>query len=297
MTLTAFVLATLIGAGRFPSHDLASSFLGARTAAATTGPTSSAPTISAAQLKALYPLIFRLERSGTEGRYYYSLDVDTLPASHPLSAFVRDNHHFLLYIAQHGTRPGLRDLMREHQHDWPMLRTRYFAALDQDSTFNALVLGTADRYLRVQGGRLLGPFPTTPVRTVSIERIMRTAVRFFYPDAITSAGIRSHVCVGINGVQDAEDGRDLIIEAFAYSAIFRDLLRPTHQVTLDFNEAARTMNAMDLAADTTTRLTRAQGVMWALMMRSERLRRVLATESASKREYLPMILTDTAGAR
>lgn len=296
MTPNLLLLATLLGISFRPAPRLPASFDGVVGTAVSTGPLQSSRTISAAELKALYPRIFRLERGGTEGRYYYSLDVDTLPAIHPLSAFVRDNHHFLLYLAQHGTQPGFLDLTRDHQNDWPALRAHYYAAHDQDTTFNGLVLGTADRYLRAQGGRLLGTFPSTSVRTVSLDRMMRTAVRFFYPDAITPGGIQAHICVGINGVRDAEDGRDVVIEAFAYSAIFRDLLEPTHRVKQDFNEAARAMNAMDLSADTTTRLSRAQGVMWALMMRSERLRRVLASESATKREYLPLAVTDSAGA-
>src|SRR5581483_5955644 len=115
----------------------------------------------------------------------------------------------------------------------------FYSGLAEDAWFNAIILGMADRYLRARGGVLLGA-PAQPARRrVPLEEAVEVAVRFFFPDAVTPAGIQSHVCVEINGLRDFEGGRDIILEAFAYSAIFRDLLHPRFGVMEDYREARR----------------------------------------------------------
>jgi hypothetical protein len=97
-----------------------------------------------------------------------------------------------------------------------------------------------------------------------------------------------------------QGGRDLALEAFAYAAVFHDYLAPKFDSDADFRAAARLINEMDLSTDPATRLQRAQGAMWAFMLRSDKLHRALAAEYERANQYLPFqiagALSDRVGA-
>jgi hypothetical protein len=94
------------------------------------------------------------------------------------------------------------------------------------------------RYLESQGGVLVGWDSTDGVRSVTEHELQRLAVRFFYPDAVTEDGkLAGHICVGINGLEDFDWDRDVLVEAFVYATIFRALREEKYGLDEEFGAA------------------------------------------------------------
>lgn len=253
---------------------------------------ASGDTIPLSQLRAEYQNIIRLEQTQHDGESFTGLDVDSLAAEHPLSEAVNSNRHYLLYLAQHATRPSFSEFATS-ERPFAEVREDYYAVLEGDSTFNAAVQPLFGRYLNERGVVVDGYDHSRPRSAVRMEDVINVAVRFFYPDTILQDGsIEGHICASINGVQDFQGTRDLALEAFAYSAIFRDIFQPKHDVRREYNRVKALMNQVGLSSDPEVRLTRAQGMMWGHMAQSQQLRAALLEEYQAKREYLPFVITD-----
>jgi hypothetical protein len=235
-------------------------------------------------------------------RYGFALSIDTVNAHGSLGALARANRHYVLYLTLNA--PSTPEAMRGGGTR-AAVRERLLRSLSADSAYVDVLVQSVKRHRLAAprdsagadrgGSAAAAPRDTSAAlpRTVSFQRVLDVAARFFYPDAILPNGrIQSHICVGINGIVDMEQGRDLAVEAFAYASIFHDLLTPRFHVEADFAEASRLINAMDLSTNPSTRLQRAQGVMWGIMVRSEKLRQVLVAEYERARTYLPFRLAD-----
>jgi hypothetical protein len=231
-------------------------------------------------------------------RYGASFDIDTLTSPDPLRAFAKANGHYILYLTINSPGAALGQVSLRDSR--AAIKARALERLRADTAYLAALAESVERFRRSSlPHKGTSRLPEPPVRRqVEMDRLLDVASRFFYPDAILPDGsIQSHVCVGINGMLDMKGGRDASVEAFAYAAIFHDILKPMHRVDDDFGDASRRINALDLGADSTVRLLRAQGLMWGLMRRSEKLRRVLTDEYRRTRHHLPFILSDPAAAR
>jgi hypothetical protein len=242
------------------------------------------------------PFVVRVDSS----RYGYSVDLDTTGASGALGTLARANGHYVLYLTQNalGTAARAEVFSGTQRAD---VQRRLVERLLAETTYVRSITESVTRHRALptptEGAGAALParveVAESPVRTVSFRRVMDVAARFFYPDAVLPNGtIQSHVCVGINGVADMQGGRDLALEGFVYAAIFHDLLQPRYYVTADFDGASRLINAMDLSADSATRLQRAQGVMWGVMLQSEKLRQVVVAEYRRAGAYLPFRIAD-----
>lgn len=268
------------------------SLLGFALALATASAPAGTDSVTVRQLQALYPAIFQVEEHRYEGGVAWSFDADTLPTGERLAPFVRDYHHYLLYLATHAPEESFTSLV-SRKLSTAELRARVQAGLLRDTLFNALAMRAAAAYLGETGSRLAGPRPTVTPRIVRLDDVMRLAVRFFYPDAVLPSGmVQGHVCVGINGVKDFGRGRDVPVEAFIYSAINRELARGSSPLWAEFVQVLREINRMALSSDTTTRVARAQGAMWARMAQSALLREALLREFRERRAALPFEIAD-----
>ena len=85
---------------------------------------------------------------------------------------------------------------------------------------------------------------------------------------------------------------DLALEAVAFSAIMRDIMRgDSSRIEVDFAPARKQMNRLDApGAAKEVRLNRAQGMMWAMMSQSRALRDLLVAEGNRDRVILPFEL-------
>lgn len=229
-------------------------------------------------------------------RFGYSIELDTARATGALGALARANRHYVLYLTLNApSEPLGRSALLG---DWATVRRNVLGRLTSDTAYLRALTQSVGRYrAAATRGRTAADDAagdrTAGLRAVGFGRVVDVAARFFYPDEVLPDGrIQAHICVGINGVVDMQGGRDLAVEAFAYAAIFHDLLAPRGGLDAEFQATKRLVNAMDLSSDPATRLHRAQGVMWAAMLRSARLRHVLLAEYARAQSYLPFRLAN-----
>jgi hypothetical protein len=66
----------------------------------------------------------------------------------------------------------------------------------------------------------------------STEELMEVASKFFYCDQVfPDATIQSHICIGLNGMNEAKWNKDyVLLEAFCYEAIFNNLDRDYSEI-------------------------------------------------------------------
>lgn len=238
----------------------------------------------------------RVEFPAVEGKRYMGWTVDTLPAGHPSAPFVRDAKLVLTYLIDNA--PGLV-APREPiiAADTSAHREAFFASLRRSSATRALIDDMHARYTasRIPKRRSTdegrsGP-GAPPARYVALDDWMRIAVRFFYPDQVRPDGsISGHVCVGANGLADQRGGRDLLLEALAFSAIKGVARDGADDPRPDFIGLLQTASSLKLSESADRTLNCAQGIAWAGMMRSDRLRRTLLAEYERVRDFVPMRL-------
>jgi hypothetical protein len=243
--------------------------------------------LSVRQLKARYDDIFAFEIKKIDGRTFYTMLVKTLPPSDPLAGFVNVHDLFLNYLQVNGAKCGdlLTDGVSPEEFQAGCLdRMRSSTAID------AALLPALDRYLRGRSGGLEG-YQSGPPASITMDELMRVAVRFFYPDTVLPDGsIQAHVCVGLNGMKDLPEPRRLAVEAFAADVILHDMKSPKHPLQDEFSDALQRVIKLGLSSDPEVRLTRVQGALWGSLAQSRRLRRTLRREYDRSRDWLPFVL-------
>lgn len=221
-----------------------------------------------------------------QSRVGVSVDLDTVRARGGLGDLARANWHFVTYLTVNAPSAPLSP--ETLQGDLATVRRRLLERLDGDTVYLQILTRSVQRLRATRTSRA----GEASVRQVPFGRVLNIATRFFYPEAIGATGrIEAYACVGINGLRDIAGGRDLAVEAFAYAAIFHDLMRPVFDIDGDFGEAVRLVNGLDLGTDPEVRLQRARGAMWAFMARSEKLTQVLRAEFERAAPYLPFAMT------
>ncbi len=73
-------------------------------------------------------------------------------------------------------------------------------------------------------------------RSFSVYELMEVASKFFYCDKVNAdTSIQAHICIGLNGISEANWAKDFILlEAFCYEAIFDDLDKENSQLFESF---------------------------------------------------------------
>jgi hypothetical protein len=148
-------------------------------------------------------------------------------------------------------------------------------------------------YLRKQGGDLVD-LSEYEKRVVAWEQVMTVASRFFYADQLREDGsIARYICAAKNGITDLPGDRDLVLEAFAYAAIFRHLGSESPGV-LAREKAALSSIAQqsDLPADSAARILAIRKLYYAHMAEDSVVRDVLRDYHAQKADYLPFVIED-----
>jgi hypothetical protein len=85
--------------------------------------------------------------------------------------------------------------------------------------------------------------PDTEInKTYTVDELMEVASKFFYCDEIApDTSIQAHVCVGLNGVKEANWVKDYtLLEAFCYEGIFNDFDRENSQIWDSFVSKKKT---------------------------------------------------------
>jgi len=209
-----------------------------------------------------------------------------LDGDNPLAAFEGDNGFFLTYLMGNAISFDRAELF---EADVPIEERKrsFYSALRSDQRFNKALFTAFGRYLASQGDVLVGWDHTDVVRSVTETELQRLAVRFFYPDAVTEDGrLAGHICVGINGLKDFDWDRDILVDAFVYATIFRALREEKYGLEEEFRAALEAAENLALSVDEETRIVRGQGAVWAMLARSEKIRKMLLDSYELRKAYV-----------
>jgi hypothetical protein len=86
--------------------------------------------------------------------------------------------------------------------------------------------------------------------TFTVDELMEVASKFFYCDKVFSdTTVQSHICIGLNGVGEANWAKDYrLLEAFCYEGIFNDLDKDISSIdesySFEKNEACQKYKSM-----------------------------------------------------
>jgi hypothetical protein len=247
-------------------------------------------TVTAADIRAAYGALIRVEAIAPPGSTdtMLLLHIVAPPAGQLLASFFQDHERWFSYLIQNGrgfefpeldgVAPGVAVAKPGHRSP-AALQAEFVRRLTTDSLFNAVAIPAIAQHLRRAGISVAAALQPPSRIVIPLDTAMRVVVRFFYPDVLIQDRIATHICTVINAVRQLPS-RNIALEALAFSAIMGDIMRgDSSRIQQDFEPAGRLMNALDGPGPTEQRLQRAQGMMWALMSGSARLREVLLAEA------------------
>jgi hypothetical protein len=264
-----------------------------------TAPLAHSDTVTGADIRAAYSGIVRVEARGLpSGDTVLLLTTPRPPEDHLLYQFHDSYLGWLAYLVHHARSfqlPGLDEpdssVVRPGHGAAASLTEELSRRLAVDSQFNAVVVPAIAAQLHRSGVPVDPALLNVPRDTVSLDKVMSVAVRFFYPDTIIDDRIYTHVCVGLNAVGELPS-RNLALEATAFSAIMAQLrLGDSTQMYTDLHSARDLMARLDSPGPDEVRLLRAQGVTWGAMFRSGGLRQVLLAEVQRMSGLLPFVIS------
>ena len=244
---------------------------------------------SVEDLKKEYLEIFQVEVLEHDGRKMVGHKIGQLPEDHLLSSFVKENYWLLHYLQLNAARiDGKAEAALTGEPD--TLSHFYHSSLMNDEEFNAHVLPLVSNYLASRGMKLSGYVPHDK-NVLTLDDLIRVAVRFFYPNGVAKDGrIHWQICVGINGLKDFETERNLTVEAFCYDTIFTTLNSPQRPILDQFKEMIEEVKGLQLSTDDETKIARAQGAVWILLSKNETLKEMLLSAYSRKKDILSFVI-------
>lgn len=121
----------------------------------------------------------------------------------------------------------LLNISEIHHPDKSKERNKIFNLYPDTSKIKRLYLKkyTRDKKLTEYFEATMTPIvnPNTEINTTyTVDELMKVASKFFYCDKVESdTSIQAHVCVGLNGIKEANWEKDFtLLEAFCYEGIF-----------------------------------------------------------------------------
>jgi hypothetical protein len=254
--------------------------------------------MSVKDVRDTYTAIFLAQVRNAGRAPSYALRVGHLPDRHVLATLVNENESFFGYLLNNAIdTSGLDQVL----HDPVDFHSRFTGILRSSSRLDAIVIPMVARYLSQEGLELTGLDPSHETLAnetrpeVELETAASIAARFFYPHEIGPGDqIQAHICAALNGLSDLQRPRDLAVEAFVYSALWRDLRSSRRGVRHEFTDELKRLASLDLSSNLTIRLHRVQGAVWAHMSRSRRVRRALSREYARMERWLPFRLVSSS---
>lgn len=132
--------------------------------------------------------------------------------------------------------------------------------------------------------------------TFTKDELMEVAAKFFYCDKVfPDTTVQSHVCVGLNGISEANWSKDFtLLEAFCYESIFNDLVNDTSQIEKSYRsekkEACFTHRATFTTFDQYLKDVRSD--LFARMKNDQILKRVLVEYYEENKNNLAFKITN-----
>jgi hypothetical protein len=234
------------------------------------------------EIKTNYEDFISVEKSVYNEKAYFIKRVIETDKKSCFSELVNNNPMFIDYILTNfSSNANYQNLLE--LTDSIAMKNKYFDDLRKDSLFNSVMTDLVYKSIDKK----------TPKDTVSIDKLLNVAVKYFSMMRLTDEGhYVGKVCVGLNDIRKTESERKPFIEAFSFSSILKHYKSEDYSMYDEFVKAIKELYKVNLGIDKNEKLLRAQGAIFLLMRNNENLKKMLKAEYKKQEDYLPFILID-----
>ncbi len=229
-----------------------------------------------------YSDFIKIERQNYDGKEYTSAKIVEANEKNCFAELVNKNQVFMDYLLSNFIMDSVHFAKLEEIYDTANLQTVFINSLKNDSLYNYIM---SELVAKTINKKIIKD-------TVSMEKLLNFAVKFFYVLRINEDGnYILKFCSGINAINQTEKKRQPYIEAFCFSAILNHYGHENEfDITNEFVSAAQELYKLNLGIDSNEQLLRAQGAMFMLMRNNDILKNLLINEYEHRKNYLPFIL-------
>ena len=228
------------------------------------------------EIKKLYPKMFTCEVYDYEGEKFASTYLVESIAGDKYAEFFNNNKQYIDYLFTHSAGLNFESLANEV--DSVIRHKKAIEIIDKDSGFN----------------KLMEEFVSRPMKdTFSIDDAAEVASKFFFVPQIVDGNYAGKVCVGINGIESTEADRRIQLEAFCFALILNSYGKEgKFDAYEELVSSLKQLYEINFGIDEKERLLRAQGAMYMLMYKNEKLHVALKKEYEAKKDILPFVMVD-----
>jgi hypothetical protein len=231
-------------------------------------------------LQSAYADFLSVEQFAYRDGFMLSKRVNALRTDHCAATAINANIGYFRYLVTHFSAEvddslllGIADSLERH--------AAFCKAMRKATTLDLLM---EDYNAKVLQHRM-------PKDSIPEHVLMDFAVKFFSIRKITPEGnYAAKVCAGLNDIVATEAVRMPHVEAFCFSAILKHYDGTTFNMQKEMIDAVRQLYRLNLGIDLQERLLRAQGALYMLMVRNDRLKAMLYAEYAERADGLPFVL-------
>jgi len=236
----------------------------------------------------LYPKIFHAKNAEYKGRSYVDIGINK-ETDKTFSKLIKDYNLYLDYILINSKAFDTKKF--EKIKDNKKMNKLFIEQLKSNSHFNKILIPLISKYLISQGNTVKS-FVSEELKPVSIDSLIKAAVRFFYPHLGPEGKVFGHICVGINGFKDYKGIRDTPMEAFCFASIFNELMsQKDNNLSDDFTDTLKKAKELLTTKDKEKMISRIQGAVWFEMSKKEKLKRAILDSYEVHKTILPFKIT------
>jgi hypothetical protein len=231
-----------------------------------------------------YGDFIKLTKKNSTNDEYLSQDVVKVDSQYCFADYVNNNLRHIEYLIWHfcPNYSFCKDSLKKIK-DSLALQSAFNAVMQEDSLFNAVMLELTTKVID----------KTVPKDTITMEKLLNIAVKYFYVPKITEQGYYvGKVCSMINGIKETEQERKPFLEAFSWVSISKHYYGKEYNMQDELASAIKELYKLNLGVDEKERLLRARGAVFMQMFYNKKLRDMLLYEYENKKEYLPFVLSD-----
>ncbi len=189
------------------------------------------------------------------------------------------NKTFLSYLQEHFSKKLDLSWFSDYT-DSVKTRKEYIAQLQKDEEFIKLLNEWIEKVEN----------PKTK-DTISFDELIGIAVKYFSVNMNKNEKYAIKICTGINDILQTEPVRKPFLEAFCFASILQNI-----RAKGEFNMAeevalvAKELYKINLGVNKQERIFRAQGALYMLMRKSEKLQKMLQNDYEKQKNMLPFVL-------
>lgn len=228
-----------------------------------------------------YEDFISIEILNHDGRNHTELKTIKQHHENCFSELINASTNYFDYLLKiFSSRENIKDLL--DLKDSNEISRIYFQRLTNDSMFNAVMVDLADKVID----------ENTPKDSVSMDKLLNTAVKFFHiPDINDDGHYMVKICIGINGLRHTESEREPFLEAFSFTSIWKHYMGGgEYSIYDEFVNNVKQLYKLNLGIEKEEQLLRAQGALFMLMRNNDLLKDMLKSEYEKQKAFLPFVL-------